>query len=71
MYARRGMPITYPRTIYTVTSKSDMDGSLCEDRKYKSHRNITIPDGVLILRKNHDHTIFWGYRKLEFALLNY
>jgi len=57
----KGIPTTYPRAIYMSASKSDMDESLCDDSRYNSHKNITTPDGKLILRKNHDYIIFWGY----------
>lgn len=57
----KGIPTTYPRAIYMAASKSDMDESLCDDSRYNSHKNITTPDGEVILRKNHDYIIFWGY----------
>jgi hypothetical protein len=57
----KGIPTTYPRAIYMAASKSDMDEYLCDDNRYNSHRNITTPDGEMILRKNHDYIIFWGY----------
>jgi hypothetical protein len=57
----KGIPTTYPRAIYMAASKSDMDESLCDDSRYKSHKNITTPDGELVLRRNHDYIIFWGY----------
>jgi len=57
----KGIPTTYPRAIYMAASKSDMNESLCDDRRYNSHKNITTPDGEAILRKNHDYIIFWGY----------
>jgi hypothetical protein len=58
---RKGIPTTYPRAIYMAVSKSDMDESLCDDSRYQSHCNITTPDGDMVLRKNHDYIIFWGY----------
>ena len=57
----KGIPTTYPRAIYMAASKSDMDESLCDDSRYNSHKNITTPEGDVVLRKNHDYIIFWGY----------
>ena len=59
--ARKGIPTKYPRAIYMATSKSEMEESLCDDSRYNSHKDITTPDGEMILRKNHDYIIFWGY----------
>jgi len=58
---RKGIPTTYPRAIYMATSRSNMDESLCDDRRYGTHKNFRTPDGKPALRKNHDYVIFWGY----------
>jgi hypothetical protein len=57
----KGIPTTYPRAIYMAASKSDIDESLRDDKRYKMHSNVIMPDGKPILRKNHDYIIFWGY----------
>ena len=57
----KGIATTYPRAIYMAASKSDMDEFLCDDSRYDSHKNITTPEGDVVLRKNHDYIIFWGY----------
>jgi hypothetical protein len=56
-----GVQTTYPRAIYMAASRSEMDESLCDDKRYKSHAHLVTPDGKSILRKNHDYIIFWGY----------
>jgi hypothetical protein len=58
---RKGIPTTYPRAIYMATSRSNMDESLCDDRRYGTHKNFQTPDKKPVLRKNHDYVIFWGY----------
>lgn len=57
----KGIPTTYPRAIYMATSRSNMDESLCDDRRYGTHKNFRTPDRKPVLRKNHDYVIFWGY----------
>ena len=57
----RGIPSTYPRAIYMASSKSEMHESLCDERRYESHKGLLTPGHQPILKKNHDYIIFWGY----------
>lgn len=58
---RNGIPTTYPRAIYMSASRSAMDESLCDDRRYNTHKNFLTPDNSPTLRKDHDYIIFWGF----------
>jgi hypothetical protein len=57
----QGIPTTHPRAIYMAAGKSEMDESLCDDSRYYSHASLLTPEGIPILRKQHDYIIFWGY----------
>jgi hypothetical protein len=57
----KGIPTTYPRAIYMSTSRSAMDESLRDDRRYSTHKSFLTPDKNPALRKDRDYVIFWGY----------
>ncbi len=58
---KKGVQTTYPRAIYMAASRSDMDESLYDDNRYKTHVHLATPDGMPILKQDHDYIIFWGY----------
>jgi hypothetical protein len=59
--SNKGIATIYPRAIYMSENKTEISKNLFDDSRYNSHKGKRTPDGILILKKNRDYIIIWGY----------
>ncbi len=59
---RQGVDTTYPRAIY-MSGLESMCSELyaSDDRRYRSHQQLTTPDGQPVLRSDHNYLTIWGF----------
>jgi hypothetical protein len=57
--SKKGVATIYPRAIYMTENK--IPDKTFDNSRYESHKDITTPDGIPILEKNHNYIIIWGY----------
>ena len=57
---RRGMASTYPRAIYMTGLTSDVE-CIVDESRFASHSALLTPDGMPVLRKDHDYITVWGF----------
>jgi hypothetical protein len=59
---RKGVDTTYPRAIYMSGLESTRSGLYAsDDRRYRSHQELTTPDGQPVLRSDHNYLTIWGF----------
>lgn len=54
-----GIKTTYPRAIYMSGHREDE--TITDRRRYRTHRDITTPDGHPVLSEHHRYVSIWGY----------
>lgn len=59
--SKEGIPAIYPRAIYMTGNKIEIPNNLKDNSRYKTHKNIHMPDGIPILERNHIYIVIWGY----------
>lgn len=59
--ARLGFPTTYPRAIYMTGREASLADYHTDDRRYRTHQNLKLPDGHPVLRRDHNYIMVWGY----------
>jgi hypothetical protein len=58
----KGVDTTYPRAIYMSGLESMRSGLYAsDDRRYRSHQELTTPDGQPVLRSDHNYLTIWGF----------
>jgi hypothetical protein len=59
---RQGVDTIYPRAIYMSGLGSTRAGLyVFDDRRYDTHRPLTMPDGQPLLRRDHNYLTIWGF----------
>jgi hypothetical protein len=59
---RKGVDTTYPRAIYMSGLESMRSEFYTpDDSRYRSHQELTTPDGQPLLRSNHNYLTIWGF----------
>ncbi|NLB66740.1 MAG: hypothetical protein GX803_09755 [Lentisphaerae bacterium] len=56
-----GVPTTYPRAIYMPGHLSTLPPEILDQRRYESHRDLRMPNGVPILQPERNYIVIWGY----------
>jgi hypothetical protein len=60
--ASLGVPVTQPRAIYmTGTCTPPGEGDEFDESRFLSHAAMTTPDGLPLLRRDHDYIKIWGF----------
>ncbi len=59
--ARLGFPTTYPRAIYMTGRETGLADYHVDERRYRTHQNLRMPDGAPVLRRDHNYIMIWGY----------
>ena len=58
----KGVDTIYPRAIYMSGLKSTRAGLYVSDnRRYESHQKLISPDGLPVLRPDHNYLTIWGF----------
>lgn len=58
---KSGIPTIYPRAIYRTGHRSQLEASVADPRRYKSHAGLRSPLGKAVLRPGYDYISVWGY----------
>ncbi|MBN2406347.1 MAG: hypothetical protein JXJ19_01510 [Elusimicrobia bacterium] len=56
----RGIATTYPRAIYMRGSISE-DREITDESRFELHKSVKMPDGTILLEREHEYIIIWGY----------
>jgi hypothetical protein len=58
--SRAGLSTIYPRAIYMTGHKAHAE-RIADHRRYEQLKNLTTPDGQLVLSEKHEYITIWGF----------
>ncbi len=58
---RHGIASIYPRAIYMTGRETNQPEDSTDPSRYETHRTLLTPDGLPILRADHNYITVWGY----------
>ncbi|MBD3319836.1 MAG: hypothetical protein GF350_01940 [Chitinivibrionales bacterium] len=58
---KKGFPTIYPRAIYRTGEQISASPYIDDDRPYRTHEDIIMPDSRPALMQNFEYIIIWGY----------